>query len=170
MQVGQRRPGLGALLLDQAAARLPVQAEGVSGPAAAVQGGHLVRDERLVQRILGEQMVQFTDQAGVPAQRQLTLDALQEGRPALLFEAVAHPRHPVAVDTCQRGTAPQPVRLAQQTGRLVMVAAGGQRLRPPAQPAELMQVHHLGVDVERVTAGTPGKLDAVADGLPERGP
>ena len=115
-------------------------------------------------------MVQFTDQVGVPAERQLTLDALQDGRPALLFEAVAHPRHPVAVDARQRRAAPQPVRLAQQTGRLVMVAAGGQRIRLPAQPAELMQVHHLGVDVERVTAGAPGKLDAVTDGLPERGP
>ena len=36
MQFGQRQPGLGALLLDQAAARLPVQAEGVTRPAAPV--------------------------------------------------------------------------------------------------------------------------------------
>ena len=169
MQFGQRRPGFGALLFDQAAARLPVEAEGVTRPAAPVQGGHLVGDERLVQRILQPaDWCSSPTRCGVPAERQLTLDALQDGSPALLFEAVAHPRHPVAVDARQGRAAPQFVRLAQQGGRLVMVAASGQPVRLPAQPAELMQVHRLGIDVEHIAAGAPGKLDAVTDRLPQR--
>ncbi len=98
MQLAQGRPWLGALLIDQAAAGLPVEAQRVTRPATPVQGGHLVGDEGLVQGILGEQVVQFTDQVGVPAERQLTLDALEDARPAFLFEAVPHPCYPVAVD------------------------------------------------------------------------
>ncbi len=115
-------------------------------------------------------MVQFTDQVGVPSERQLTLDALQHGRPALLFEAVAHPRHPVAIDARQGRAAPQPVRLTQQTRRLVVVTGCQHHIRLPPQPAELMQVHRFGIDVEHITAGAPGKLDIVTGGLAKRGP
>src|SRR5215471_16419398 len=121
VQFGQRRPRLGALFLDKAAARLPVEAEPVTWPATPVQGSHLVGDERLVQRVGNQQVVQFADQVGVPAERELTLDPFQNGRPPLLFEAVPHPGHPAAVDAREGLAAPEPVRLTQQRGRLVMV-------------------------------------------------
>jgi hypothetical protein len=168
MQFGEHRPGFCALLFDQVAARLPVEAEGVTWPAAAIQGGHLVSDEGLVQRILSAQMMQFADQVRVPPERQVTLDAFQDGRPALLLEAVTHPRDPVAVDAGQGRTAPQPVCFAQQGGRPVMVLPGSQPVRPPPQLAELMQVHLFWIDVEEIAAGTPGKLHLVADRLTER--
>jgi len=168
MQLGQRQPRLGALFLDQAAARLPVETECVTGPAAPVQGGHLVGDERLIQRVGDQQVVQFADQVGVPAERELTLDPLQNGRPALLFETVPHPGHPAAVDARESLAAPHPVRLAQQRGRLVLVAVSGSGIRLPPQLPELVQVDRLGIDVEQVAPGPPGQLDAVADGLPER--
>ena len=100
-------------------------------------------------------MAKLTDQVGVPAKLQLALDALEDGRPALLLEAVPHPRDPVAADPGQRLAAPEPVRLAQQPGRVVVVAAGGQGIRLPAQPAELMQVDRLGIDVEHVARARP---------------
>jgi hypothetical protein len=114
VQLGQHRPGLGALLVDELAAGVPVQAERLTRPAAPVQRGHLVRDERLVQRVLREQVAELTDQVGVLAEIQLALDPLQDGGPALLFQAGPHPRHPVAADPGERLAAPQPVRLAQQ--------------------------------------------------------
>jgi len=114
VQFGQHRPGLGAQFVDDLAPGFPVQAERLAGPAAAVQRGHLVCDERLVQRVLREQVAELTHQVSVPAKAELTLDPLQDGRPALLLQAGPHPRHPVAADPGERLTAPQPVRLAQQ--------------------------------------------------------
>src|ERR1039457_4446064 len=98
MEFGQRWPRFGALLIDKAAAGIPVEAEGLTLPAAPVKGRHLVGDERLIQRVLSQQMAELTYQVGVPAKLQLTLDALQDGRPAFFFEAVPHPCHPVAAD------------------------------------------------------------------------
>ena len=162
MELGQRRPRFCALLIDKAAAGFPVEAKCVAWPAAPVQGGHLVGDERLIQRVLSQQMAKLAYQVGVSAKFQLTLDALQDGRPALLFEAVTHPRHPVAADPGQRLAAPEPVRLAQQHGCVIVVAACGQCIRLPAQPAELMQVDRLRIDVEHVASRAPHQLHAVA--------
>jgi hypothetical protein len=114
VQFGQHRPGLGAQLLDDLAPGVPVQAERLTGPAAAVQRGHLMRDERLVQRVLREQVAQLTDQVSVPAEFEFALDPLQDGGPALLFQAGPHPGHPVAADPGEWLAPPQPVRLAQQ--------------------------------------------------------
>ena len=167
MKLGQQRPRLGALLLDEAAADIPVQAEGLTGPAASVEGRHLVRDERLIQRVLGQQVVKLADQVAVPAQLQLALDALQDGRPAFLLEAVPHPCHPVAANPRERLAVPEPVRLAQQQGRVTGVAGRGRCVGFPAQSAELVQVNRVRVDVELVAAVAPGKADALANGLPE---
>src|SRR6266567_6719164 len=168
MQFGQHWPRFCALLIDKAAAGLPVEAECVTRPAAPVKSRHLVGDECLIQRVLSQQVAKLTYQVRMPAKLQLTLDALQDGRPAFLFEAVTHPRHPVAADPCQRLTAPEPVRLAQQHGRMIVVAACGQCIRLPAQPAELMQVDRLGIDVEHVASSAPRQPDAIVKGLPER--
>ena len=148
-------------------ADIPVEAEGLARPAAAVQGRHLVGDERLIQRVLGQQVMELTDQVGVLAELQLALDALHDGRPAFLLEAVPHPRHPVAADPRERLAAPEPVRLAQQRGRMVEVAAGGQGVRLAAQAAELMQVDRFRVNVELVATRASRQPDALAQGLPE---
>ena len=127
-------------------------------------------DERLIQRVLGQQVVQLTDQVSVPAEVQLALDALQDGRPAFLLEAAPHPRHPVTADPRERLATPEPVRLAQQRGRMLSVAVRGQGVRLPAQAAELVQVDRFRVDVELVAAVAPGQPDALANGLPQRRP
>ena len=114
MQLSQRGPRLGALFVDELATGVPVQAECLSRPAAAVQSGHLVRDERLVQRVLGQQVAELTDHVGVPAEVQLTLDPFQNRRPPLFLQAGPHPGHPVAADPGEWLAAPQPVRLAEQ--------------------------------------------------------
>ncbi len=127
-------------------------------------------DERFIQRVLGQQMAKLTDQVGVLAELQLAPDTLQDGRPALLFETAAHPRYPVAADPGQRLAAPEPVRLAQQHCCVIVVAACGQGMRLPPQPAELMHVDRLGIDLEHVASRSPRQLHAVAHGLPERPP
>ena len=124
-------------------------------------------DERLVQRVLGQQVAELADQLGVPAKLQLTRDPLQNGRAALLFEAVPHPGDPVALDPRQRLATPEPVRLAEQRGCVIVVAACGQRVRLPPQPAELVHVDRLGIDVEHVALRARRQLHVVADGLPE---
>ena len=106
----------------------------------------------------------------MPAKLQLAPDPLQNGGPALLLESVPHPRGPVAADPGQRLAAPEPVRLAQQPGGLLVVAAGGEGTRLPAQPAELMHVDRLGIDFEQVALRPPHQPHVVAHGLPEGGP
>ncbi len=167
MQLGQQRPGLGAQLLDEAAADFPVEAEGLGRPAAPVEGRHLLGDERLVQRVLGQQVAEFTDHIGVPAQLQLALDPLQDGGPAFLFQGVPHPRDPVAANPGERLAAPQPVRFAQQRGGLLVVAIGGQCVRLPAQAAELVHVDRLGIHVQLVALRRPTSRTLVTNGLPE---
>ena len=169
MKLGQHRPRFRALLLDQADTGLPVEAQGVGRPSAPAQRGHLVADERLVRRVLHQQLAKLTDEIGVLAKLQLAPDALEDGGPALLLQSVPHPRHPVAADPGQRLAAPEPVRLAQQPGRLCVVAAGGERVRLAAQPAELMHVDRLGSDVEHVALRPAHQPRVVSHGLPERG-
>ena len=157
MHLGQHRPWFCALLIDEAAADIPVQAEGLTRPAASVESCHLVGDERLIQRVLRQQVAKLTDQIGMPAKFQLALDALQDRRPAFLAKAVAHACHPVASDPCQRLAAPEGVRLTQQGDSTIAVAAGGHRVCLPAQAPELVQVDRVRVEVEFITAGAPGQ-------------
>ncbi len=68
MKLGQHRPRFCALFLNEAAAGLPVEAQRIGRPAASVKRGHLMGDERLIQRVLGQQMTKLTDQVGVLAE------------------------------------------------------------------------------------------------------
>src|SRR5262249_58907698 len=77
MQIGQGRPRFCALLINESAAGLAVEAQCVGWPAAPVQGGHLVGDERFIQRVLSQQMRKLAHQVGVPAELQLASDAFQ---------------------------------------------------------------------------------------------
>src|SRR5450432_2373276 len=167
MEFGQRWPRFCALLVDKAAAGLPVEAKCVTWPAVPVESRHLMGDECLIQRVQSQQMAKLPYQVGMPAKLQFAFDALQDGRPTLLFETVAHPRHPVAADSCQRLAAPEPVRLAQQRGRVIVVAACGQCARLSAQSAELMQVDRLRIDIEHVASRAPHQPYAIAQSLPE---
>ena len=167
MQCGQRRTRFGALFLDEAAAGFPVQAQRITGAAAAVQGLHLEGDERLVERPPGEQVVQLADQVSVQAQALLCLDPGHEGRPALFLEGVAHPADPVTMHPGQRGALPQRSGLTQQQGRVLEVVTAGQRVRLAAQPAEPVYIDRLGISVEHIPAGQPVQLCAVAHSPPQ---
>ena len=106
----------------------------------------------------------------MPAKLQLIPDPLQNGGAPLLLESIPHPRGPVAADPGQRLATPEPVRLTQQPGGLLVVPAGGEGTRLPAQPAELMHVDRLGIDFEQVTLRPPHQPHVVAHGPPEGGP
>src|SRR6266700_278454 len=127
MQFGQHWPRFCALLIDKAAAGLPVEAECVTRPAAPVKSRHLVGDECLIQRVLSQQVAKLTYQVRMPAKLQLTLDALQDGRPAFLFEAVTHPRHPVAALIPVMGSSPANPRRTSRNGGTITLrrSAGG---------------------------------------------
>lgn len=107
-----------------------------------------MRDERLVQQVGGQQPTELAHQVGVPAEFQLAADPLEDGSAALLVQRVPHLRRPVAADPGQRLAAPQPVRLPQQPGGVLVVAGGGEAGGLAAHPAELVKVDGLGVDVE----------------------
>ena len=101
VEVSQPGPRLGALLIHEQAAGLPVQAEGVGRPTTSVQSGHLVRGERLVERVLSDQMTQFTDEIGVPAKLKLESDPLNDGSPAFFLQAISDSRDPVSAKARQ---------------------------------------------------------------------
>ena len=63
-------------------------------------------------------------QVRMTAELELAFDLLEDRRPALLLETVAHPGDPVAPDPGQRRTAPQRIGLAQHVSRVIVVAAG----------------------------------------------
>ncbi len=88
-------------------------------------------DEGLIQRVLGQQPAKLTNQVGVPAKLQFAFDALANCSAAFLLEAAAHPGHPVAADPGQRLATPQPVRLAQEPDRVIMIAGRDQGIRAP---------------------------------------
>ena len=166
VQAGQRRTRFRALLLDKTAASFPVEAQCVGRPADRVEGGHLVSDESFVQGVSGQQLSELTHQGGVLPKFQLALDPLEDGGPALLFESVPYPRHPVAVNPAQRLATPEVIGLAQQPGRIVVVTGDGEGGRFLAQPAEPVHVDRLGVDVEHVaTPRSPYQVNVVAHGL-----
>jgi hypothetical protein len=167
MELGQRRPRFRALLVHQATAGFPVEAQRVGWPAAPVKGGHLVGDEGFIQRVLSQQTANLADQVGVPALGQLAPDPLQDRGAALLLETVPHPRHPVAANPGQRLAAPERVCLPQQRRCVIVVTAGRQGIGLPAKPAELMHVDRLGIDLEHVAPSAPHQPHAVAHGLPE---
>ena len=111
-------------------------------------------------------MPKLTHQISVPPGLQLNPDALDDRGPALLLQRVPHPDDPVAADTGQRLAVPEPVRLTQQRGRVIVVAARGQRRRLPAKPAESVQVNGLWIDFEQISAlRAPGQPNLVAYGL-----
>jgi len=53
---------------------------------------------------------------------------------------------------------------------VIDVAIAGQRVGLPAQAAELVEVHHIRVDVEFVAPGPAYEADALPHGLPQCGP
>jgi hypothetical protein len=83
-------------------------------PPASVQSDHLAADKPFVHRILGQQAGEFADQADMPSEIELKVDAFDDGRPAFFLKAVAYRREPFAADPRHGQTAPQPVSVPQQ--------------------------------------------------------
>src|SRR6185437_17058596 len=64
-------------------------------------------------------------------------------------------------------TVPKLVRIPQQRRRMLGVSGFGQRARLTAEPAELIQVDGLGVDVEQVAMGAGHQARSVDSGMLE---
>ncbi len=77
--------GFGAELFHQEVPGALVEGERLGLPAGAEQGEHQLADQRLAQRVLSDQPPEFRDEFGVPAERQLGVEAeLHRLEPQLL--------------------------------------------------------------------------------------
>ncbi len=50
---------------------------------------------------------------------------------------------------------------------MIVLTARGQGTRLPAQPAEMVDIDCLGIDIEHVASRAPGQLHAVSHSVPE---
>jgi hypothetical protein len=127
-------------------------------------------DERFIQGVLSEQMMQLADQVGVPTQLQFAPNSLQGGRSALLFQAMPYASDPITMDPGQCLTAPKPICGAEQRRGVIVVAARGDGDRFTAQPTELVKIDILCIDLKYVTVRPSHQPHAVTHGVPERRP
>ncbi len=106
MQVLQCGAGLGARLLDQPGAQLPVVRQRVGGTSGSVQGKHELGGDAFVHVLLFRQREQLGQHLGVSAAAQRDVDAVEPGGDALSLETGAHRSQPRGFQAGERLTAP----------------------------------------------------------------
>ena len=121
-QVGRR---LDAEPVDERPVRVAVGGERVGLAARAVEGEHQLAAQPLAQRVLLDQPLELARDLGVPAAREVGLDALADAAQPQVFE----PRdlglgEALGGDVRERRPAPKLERLAQRRRRLPRLAAG----------------------------------------------
>ncbi len=143
-------------------ARVPVRGERVGVPPGAVEREHLLRAQPLAQRMLRDQCVEFADELGMLAEREVGLDAILDGqRPQLLEPADLRLRPRLVPLVGEHRPSPQHKRLLQHGRRLARREIG-------AAPAGLFEP--VGVELSRLDAqpvAAAGGLEPVRGG-PER--
>ncbi|GAA4260805.1 hypothetical protein GCM10022255_090910 [Dactylosporangium darangshiense] len=137
----QRRSGVGAQRVGEALAQTGVHVEGLGVAPLVPQRPHEALDGRLGARMLGDDVTQRPDHRGGTSGRQLGVGPGDGGVPALLRPAGTLRGGPRALDVGERSALPQVQRCARVGG---------------GQPAEAVQVHNVGFNVEQVRAGPPG--------------
>ena len=95
-------------LLREERSGSPVGGECIRLPLRAVEGHHQLAPQALAERFLSDEAFELRDERGVPAQRELSLDALLDANKAELVEASGLEGEDAAVpDVGERRAAPQ---------------------------------------------------------------
>ena len=129
------------------------------GPAAAeLQRPHELEPQRFAQRVLGDQRGELTQDALVPAEGEVGLDARAETSEAQLVQARDLGRgEGLVAQAVQRRTSPQRHRRMQRVRGGGGIAAGQRGLALTRQAREAIRVDRLGVvELKRVAAPLQG--------------
>ena len=130
MQIGAR---VHALLFDEGVSRLVIDVRGVCLTTIAVERQHQLRAEALTQGMFEQQRFELANQLGVPAEREIRLDALLESNLAQLLEACDFRGHEALVrEICKRGAPPERERLPEFVGCVFRPGAASLVKRLPA--------------------------------------
>ncbi len=148
VQVAQLRARVHAELVGQPAADLVVVPQRLPLLPGAVQGEHELRGGAFVQRVLRGQLRQHGGRLAVQPRAQPEVDQVQPCPEPFARQDVPRHHQPRRVQPRERLTGPQPERLGQERGGLVL------RARPGLghQRAEPVQVDRLRVGDQRVPA------------------
>ena len=151
LELVQIRPGLEPDLLDEPAARVAVGRERVGLAAVAVERGHQEAPQPLAQRVFLDESAQLRDEAGMPAQPELGLDAELDRNDPQLLEAGARDRGEGSpADIAQWWPAPQRKGSLEGLGRAGGVVAR-QRLTAVLDEAlEAAQIKLIGLQPHHV--------------------
>ena len=130
----------------------PVGGECVRFALGAVEGQHQLAPQALAERFLSDKAFELRDERGVPAQRELSLDALFDANEAELVEASGLEREDAAVpDVGERRAAPQGESGAE-TLRGEPRGAASKRFAALAEKSfEAAYIEPVGLDLEDVT-------------------
>ena len=132
-ELPERERRLDAERLDERAPRIAIRRERVRLPSRAVEGDHQLGAEALPERVLADQQLQFADELGTRAKREIRLDPLLEGfEPKLLEPSDLGLRPGLVGELGQRLSSPERERLPQHR---VRVGRGGS----PRSPDELLE-------------------------------
>ena len=120
LQPLQGRARLDPELVDERVACLPVGAEGLGLPAAAVEGEHPLPVELLHQGVFGDELLELADHAVVAAERELAVDPVHHGGEAQLLEPLdVGARVRLEAEAGEDAAAPERERLLERPRRLL---------------------------------------------------
>ncbi|EFK99548.1 predicted protein [Streptomyces sp. SPB78] len=151
----ERLARVDAELFGEDGAALVVRLERVGLPAAPVQRRHELRPYALAHRVLGDEPGQFGGHEVVPAEFEVRVDARLQGEQAFLLQRGEFRLAQLLRRVGERGSAPQPERVAEQPGGL-LVPLLAERGAPRA---------HQRTEVDEVDTGVRG-AQRVAGRLP----
>jgi hypothetical protein len=142
--------------------------EGVGLPSRTVEGEHQLPAQPLVQRVLGDELLELADDAVVATERELAVDPVHDGSEAQLLEPLdVGARGRLEAEAGEGAAAPERERLLEQLqgfldrARRLSRARGGDRALEPDR-VELVgrQLEHVPVGVRRDRVPAVGELFA----------
>ena len=108
LELLERRARIDAELLDERAARVPVDVERLRLPPRAVEREHELGAEALAERVGGDELLQLADDVRMPAEGEIRLDpALERGQAQLLEARDRRLRERLVGEVGERRPAPE---------------------------------------------------------------
>src|SRR6266511_44706 len=165
----KRRAGIDAELLDERAARVPVDVQRLCLAARAVEREHELGSEALAERVSGDELLQLADDVRMPAEGEIGLyPALERGQAQLLKPRDRVLRERLVGEVGERWPAPERERLAQRLGRLGSIPGAERALAGLHELLERVQIELSRLDAEHVAASTRDQVGARRAAVLER--